>query len=48
MALVCVYGNPHHRYTNVIWDQVLHFVTLNTNMPMFCMDDLNEIMHGNE
>jgi hypothetical protein len=33
-GLVYVYGDPHHRSTNAIWDQVLHFVTLNTNMPI--------------
>jgi hypothetical protein len=27
---------------------VLHFASLNINMPMFCMGDMNEIMHGHE
>jgi hypothetical protein len=47
-GLVYVYGDPHHCSTNVTWDQVLHFVTINTNMPMCCMADLTKIMHGNE
>jgi hypothetical protein len=47
-GLVCIYGDPHHRTTKVIWDHVLHFVTLNCCMPMFYMGDLNEIMHVNE
>lgn len=40
--------DPHHRSSDVIWVQVLNFVTLNSSMPMFCMGDLNEIMHDNE
>jgi hypothetical protein len=47
-GLVCIYGDPHHRSMNVIWDQVLNFVTLNASMPMFCMGDMNEIMHNHE
>jgi hypothetical protein len=48
-GLICVYGDPHHRSTNVIWDHILQFVTNNNNnIPMFCMGDLNEIMHVHE
>ena len=47
-SLVCVYGDPHHRSTNVIWDHVLNFVTLGSSIPMLCMGDLNELMHANE
>ena len=47
-GLVCVYGDPHHRSTNVIWDHVLNLVTLNSSIPMLCMGDLNELMHANE
>jgi endonuclease/exonuclease/phosphatase family metal-dependent hydrolase len=47
-GLVCIYGDPHHRTTNVIWQQVHIFVMQNSNLPMFCMGDLNEIMHANE
>jgi endonuclease/exonuclease/phosphatase family metal-dependent hydrolase len=47
-GLICIYGDPHHRFMNVIWDQVLEFVTFNANMPMFCMGDMNEIMHNHE
>ena len=47
-GLICIYDDRHHRATNVIWDQVLNFVTLNSNLPMLCMGDLNELMHANE
>jgi hypothetical protein len=47
-GLICIYGDPHHHATNVIWDQVLNFVTSNNNLPMLCMGDLNELMHANE
>lgn len=47
-GLVCVYGAPHHRSTDVIWDQVLNFVSKYATMPMFCMGDLNELMHHNK
>jgi hypothetical protein len=47
-GLICIYGNPHHRTTNIIWQQVRNFVMQNHNLPMFCMGDLNDIMHAHE
>jgi endonuclease/exonuclease/phosphatase family metal-dependent hydrolase len=47
-ALVCIYGDPHHRVTNAIWDKVLHFVVDNSTLPTICMGDMNEIMHPRE
>jgi hypothetical protein len=47
-GLICIYGNPHHRSTNVIWDKVFNFVTQNISLPMFCLGDMNELIHGNE
>ena len=47
-GLVCMYGDPHHQTMDVIWDQVLNFVTCNSNLPILCMGDFNELMHGNE
>jgi hypothetical protein len=47
-GLVCLYGDPHHQNTASIWAQVLHFVVGNSTMPIFCMGDLNGIMHPNE
>jgi len=47
-GLVCLYGDPHHRTTSSIWAQVLDFVGLNTNLPIICMGDLNELMHAKE
>jgi hypothetical protein len=43
-ALACVYGDPHHRQTGVIWNHVLNFVHDNLGKPMACMGDLNNIM----
>ena len=47
-GLVCIYGDPHHRTTRAIWEQVLDFVEQNSNLPMFCMGDMNNLMHVNE
>jgi len=47
-GLVCVYGDPHHRQSSVIWNRVLHFVNLNANLPILCMGDFNDIMHASE
>lgn len=43
-ALVCVYGDPHHRQTSIIWDQIATFVYDNLGKPVICMGDLNNIM----
>lgn len=42
--LVCVYGDPHHRQTRVIWDQIANFVGENLGKPVACLGDLNNIM----
>jgi hypothetical protein len=47
-GLVCLYGDPHHQNTTIIWSQVLHFVVTNSTLPMFCMGDMSDIMHPNE
>jgi hypothetical protein len=47
-GLICIYGDPHHRTTREIWERVLNFVLQNRNLPMFCMGDLNELLHVNE
>jgi len=45
---VCIYGDPNHRSTSVIWEHVLDFVVQNSNLPIFCMGDINELMNANE
>jgi endonuclease/exonuclease/phosphatase family metal-dependent hydrolase len=45
-VLVCMYGDPHHRLTDVIWGHVQNFVALNPSTPFFCMGDMNELMHA--
>jgi hypothetical protein len=47
-GLVCIYGDPHHQNTTTIWEEVLDFVVQNINLPMFCMGDLNNLMHASE
>lgn len=44
-ALACVYGDPHHRHTRMIWDQISSFVSDNTGKPVVCLGDLNNIMY---
>ena len=47
-GLVCIYGDPYHRLLDDIWMHIYSFVQSNQNLPMFCMGDMNEIMHPNE
>jgi len=47
-GLLCIYGDPHHLATSDIWRQVLNFVVNNSNLPILCMGDMNNIMHVNE
>jgi hypothetical protein len=46
--LVCVYGDPHHRQTNLIWQDVSTFVLASPNTPTLCMGDLNELINASE
>jgi hypothetical protein len=43
-ALVCIYGDPHHRLTKMIWDHISTFVYDNLGNPVLCMGDMNDIM----
>jgi hypothetical protein len=47
-GLVCVYGDPHHHDTHLIWDQVTNFVVSNSGLPILCTGDMNELMHAHE
>ncbi|XP_048555987.1 uncharacterized protein LOC125536777 isoform X1 [Triticum urartu] len=42
-CLICIYGDPYHKQTNAIWDQVADFVYDNLGKPMVCMGDLNDV-----
>lgn len=44
-GLVCIYGDPYHRQTSMIWDQVASFVYDNCNIPMLCIGDMNELLY---
>lgn len=44
-GLVCIYGDPYHRETNQIWDQVADFVYNNSSMPILCIGDMNELLY---
>ncbi|GJN11104.1 hypothetical protein PR202_ga29271 [Eleusine coracana subsp. coracana] len=46
--LVCIYCDPHHQRTTEIWEEVHNFVLASPDIPIFCMGDLNNIMHVNE
>ena len=43
-VLVCVYGDPHHRSTYMIWEHIANFVYENLGKPVMCIGDLNNIM----
>uniref|UniRef100_A0ACD5UY26 Uncharacterized protein n=1 Tax=Avena sativa TaxID=4498 RepID=A0ACD5UY26_AVESA len=44
-GLVCIYGDPYHRNTSLIWDQVASFVYDDANMPIMCTSDMNELLY---
>lgn len=44
-ALVCLYGDPYHRQTTQIWNEIASFVYDNLGNPVLCMGDLNEILY---
>ena len=44
-VLACVYGDPHHHFTKMIWEHISTFVIDNLGKPVVCLGDLNEIMH---
>jgi endonuclease/exonuclease/phosphatase family metal-dependent hydrolase len=43
--LVCIYGDPYHRQTSAIWEDVAAFVHDNSTLPMLCMGDMNELLY---
>jgi hypothetical protein len=43
-SLACVYGDPHHHHTRIIWDQVFAFMNENLGKHVICLGDLNDIM----
>jgi hypothetical protein len=45
IGLVCTYGDPYHRQTSEIWDEVASFVYDNSSIPMLCMGDMNELLY---
>jgi hypothetical protein len=45
-VLACIYGDPHHRHTKMIWEHVSNFVHENLGKPVVCLGDLNDIMCG--
>ena len=47
-GLVCIYGDPYHRETSQIWDQVASFVYDNSSMPMLCLGDMNELLYDTD
>lgn len=44
-GLVCIYGDPYHRQTCQIWNEVAAFVYDNSNLPMLCIGDMNELLY---
>lgn len=44
-ALICIYGDPYHRDTSKIWDNITSFVYDNQGSPVLCMGDLNDLLY---
>ena len=47
-VLACVYGDPHHCLTSVIWNHISTFIHDNPGKPVVCIGDLNDIMYESE
>jgi hypothetical protein len=47
-GLVCIYGDPYHRQTSQIWDEVAAFVYDNSKIPMLCLGDMNDLLYDME
>jgi endonuclease/exonuclease/phosphatase family metal-dependent hydrolase len=47
-GLVCIYGDPYHRQTIQIWDEVAAFVYDNSKIPMLCLGDMNDLLYDME
>jgi hypothetical protein len=47
-GLVCIYGDPYHRQTSSIWEEVAAFVNVNSNLPMLCIGDMNELLYDTD
>ena len=47
-GLICVYGDPYHRQTASIWSQVANFVYDNSNLPILCMGDMNDLLYDTD
>lgn len=47
-GLICIYGDPYHPQTNLIWEQVASFVYDNYNLPMLCMGDMNDMLYDTD
>jgi hypothetical protein len=44
-GLICIYGDPYHRQTSQIWNDVAGFVYDNSSLPMLCIGDMNELLY---
>lgn len=44
-GLVCIYGDPYHRQTDRIWNDVASFVYDNPSLPILCIGDMNELLY---
>jgi hypothetical protein len=40
-----MYGDPYHRQTNQIWNEVADFVYDNSTLPMLCVGDMNDLLY---
>ena len=47
-GLVCVYGDPYHSLTSLIWSDICSFVYDNPSLPLLCMGDMNSILYDHE
>jgi hypothetical protein len=47
-GLVCIYGDPYHRLSATIWQQIANFVYVNSNLPMLCIGDMNDILYASD
>jgi hypothetical protein len=44
-GLICIYGDPYHRNSSTIWQQIANFVYYNNGLPMLCIGDMNDLLY---
>jgi hypothetical protein len=47
-GLICIYGDPYHRNSSTIWQQIANFVYYNNGLPMLSIGDMNDLLYDSD